>query len=313
METIYLSHPHQLTKENHQPTVMALGFFDGVHLGHQEVIKTAVHEAKNRGCISAVMTFSPHPKEVLAAHKLIGPMKYITPIEQKQKYIERLDVDRLYIVTFDIAFSKLTPQQFVDDYLLSLHVCHVVAGFDYTYGHLGKGTMETLPFHSRGQFTQTTIGKLKHDDVKISSTQIRKLLADGKVEEVDDYLGRFYQVEGTVIHGEKRGRTIGFPTANIEVQEKFLLPRLGVYAVSLQTEDKSYNGLCNLGYKPTFTKDNLIPSLEVHLFDFDGDLYDKQVTVTFYLYIRSEQKFLGIEQLVDQITKDKEVALRYFS
>lgn len=311
MEIIYLSYPHELKRNQHSPTVLALGYFDGVHLGHQKVIKTAVDIAKEKHAESAVMTFTPHPKEVLSRSK--EPMKYITPIKQKAEYIKQLGVEKLYIVRFDLAFSKLTPQQFVDEFLLNLHVVHVVAGFDYTYGHLGKGTMETLPFHARGQFTQTVVSKITQEEAKISSTLIREFLQSGKVNELPYYLGRFFEVEGTVVHGDKRGRKIGFPTANIEIQEPFMIPKTGVYAVLFTDGQMNYQGVCNLGVKPTFTTNVQAPSLEVHIFDFEGDLYEKEVKVTFCEFIRDEKKFDGITELIEQIEKDKKQAIAFFA
>lgn len=306
LETIVLSHPHQLKMENCKPTVIALGFFDGVHLGHQRVILTAKEIAHEKQMQSAVMTFSPHPKEVL--RKQEGEMLYLSPLPEKIELIRKLGVDVLYIVDFTKEFANLTPQQFVDKYLIELNVKHVVAGFDYSYGKLGKGTMETLPFHSRKSFSQTTIQKVEKDLEKVSSTYIRKLLANGEVSQVPEYLGRYYEVLGKVVHGEKRGRLIGFPTANVET-DGYLLPATGVYAVCMKVDGRNYEGVCNIGYKPTFhgNKKTYL-AVEIHLFDFNDMIYDKDVRIKWIKRIRSELKFPTIQDLINQIETDKAVA-----
>lgn len=312
METIYLTYPNHLQKEQLPPTVMALGFFDGVHLGHQTVINTAKQKAENVGIECSVMTFYPHPKEVLGIYNEKEPLKYITPLEKKIEVIANLNVDRLYVVTFDLQLSKLTPQQFVDEFLIGLNVKHVVAGFDYTYGYMGKGTMETLPFHSRKQFQQTTVNKVENNQEKISSTRIRSLLIDGDVEQVKQLLGRYYEIEGEVVHGDKRGRQIGFPTANIQLTLPYLIPKTGVYAVSLTHNGKRYFGVCNIGYKPTFEQEQKEKSIEVHIFQFDGQIYGENVSVQFYSFIRNEKKFQSVEALVQQIERDKHEAEQFF-
>ncbi|MCZ0755416.1 bifunctional riboflavin kinase/FAD synthetase [Anoxybacillus sp. J5B_2022] len=311
MKTRFITHPHHLKKEDFPPTVMALGYFDGVHLGHQQVIQTAVQIAAEAGYKSAVMTFHPHPSVVLG--KKEQHVQLITPLQEKERLIAELGVDYLYIVEFTPSFAELLPQQFVDQYMIGFHVKHVVAGFDFTYGRLGKGTMETLPFHSREQFTYTTVPKLARNGEKISSTYIRQLLKNGDVHQLPNLLGRFYTVKGTVVDGEKRGRTIGFPTANIELADDYLLPAFGVYAVKIHIGKEAYNGVCNVGYKPTFHAERHgQPHIEVHIFDFADDIYGQTVTIEWHKRLRSEQKFSSIEQLVKQIERDQEQAKAYF-
>ncbi|MFV8827195.1 bifunctional riboflavin kinase/FAD synthetase [Alkalihalobacterium sp. APHAB7] len=308
MDVIQLTYP--LKVRNEKPTVMALGYFDGVHIGHQKVIETAKKIAIEKGLLTSVMTFNPHPKEVL--RNPTEPMMYITPLDKKIKVLSELGVDQLFVVQFDESFSKLTPQQFVDDYLINMHVKHVVAGFDYSYGHLGKGTMETLPFHSRGLFDQTTVNKVQLGELKISSTLIRSKIEDGAVAELTDLLGRHYVVEGVVVHGDKRGRTIGFPTANINLTNRYMIPKLGVYAVTLDVKGIKHEGVCNIGYRPTFKDEEAQPTIEVHLFDFKEDIYDEATSLTFHQYIRTEKKFGSMDELIAQIELDKNAAERYF-
>lgn len=301
LEIIRLKHPRPLL--NLPPIVMALGFFDGVHRGHQQVINVSIEEAKKRNIQSAVMTFYPHPKEVLRENQ--EEIQYLSPLPEKIKLMENLGVDFLFIVTFDRNFAGLSPQQFVDQYLIDLNVKHVVAGFDYSYGRLGKGTMETLPFHSRHKFTQSTVNEVSHLDEKISSTEIRQALSKGNIDKVTMYLDRPFDIEGEVEHGEKRGRTIGFPTANIKPVERTVVPASGVYTVSLFVNGEWLPGVCNIGYKPTFHENSPDkPTIEVHVLDFHDNIYNKVVTVRFLNRIRGEQKFASIDDLKQQISLD---------
>jgi riboflavin kinase / FMN adenylyltransferase len=311
VKTVYLTHPHYYKREELPPTVMAFGYFDGVHRGHQKVIQTAVQIAAEKQLKSAVMTFHPHPSVVLG--KKEQHVEYITPLEEKEKLIQQLGVDFLYIVNFDPDFANLLPQQFVDHYIIGLNVQHVVAGFDFTYGRLGKGTMETLPFHSRGMFEQTTVEKFVYDHEKVSSTKIRQLLRAGNVEALPFLLGRFYTIEGTVIDGEKRGRTIGFPTANIEVEKEYIIPPVGVYAVQLFVDGHWHEGVCNIGFKPTFhMKKKDKPTIEVHIFHFQKEIYGQKVIIQWHKRLRDERKFSSVEELINQIKKDKQEAIEYF-
>lgn len=312
MKLIKLNHPHEFENLNFPTMVMALGYFDGVHLGHQHVIMEAQRTAESKGMKSAVMTFDPHPSVVLG--KSVQHIEYITPLEEKARVIEDMGVDYLFVIHFTTEFSSLLPQEFIDQYIIGLNVKHVVAGFDYTYGKMGKGTMETIQFHSRNQFDFTVVSKLATPaEDKISSTLIRSLLRDGKVELMPKLLGRFYTTTGIVVHGEQRGRTIGFPTANIKMDDAYILPPTGVYSVKVKIGSEQYDGVCNVGYKPTFHREKMDkPSVEVHIFNFDKDIYDAAATVEWHMRIRNEQKFEGIEQLVSQIEKDKLEAILYF-
>lgn len=309
---IKLKHPHEYKIDDFPPMAMALGYFDGVHFGHQQVIEQAKKEANAKGLKSAVMTFDPHPSVVLG--KSIQNMEYITPLEDKVKIIEAMGVDYLFVVHFTTEFSSLLPQEFVDQYIIGLNVKHVIAGFDYSYGKMGKGNMETIQFHSRGKFDFTVVSKLStQEEEKVSSTLIRSLLRDGKVDEMPRLLGRFYTTKGTVINGERRGRTIGFPTANVSIDDQYILPPTGVYAVKIQVEGAWHEGVCNVGYKPTFHKEQKDkPNVEVHIFHFNKEIYGEAAEVEWHLRLRSERKFEGIQQLVDQIEKDKQESVLYF-
>ncbi|MFB3164044.1 bifunctional riboflavin kinase/FAD synthetase [Neobacillus sp. 179-J 1A1 HS] len=311
MEVIKLEFPLNIEKTQIPPLSMALGYFDGVHLGHQKVILEAKKQANQKGLLSAVMTFDPHPSVVLGKNE--KHVQYITPLAEKINLIEELGIDYLFIVNFTAEFANLLPQEFIDQYVIDLNVKHVVAGFDFSYGRMGKGSMEILPFHSREKFTFTIVDKFTSGDEKVSSTRIRQYIKNGRTTELPELLGRFYTTAGIVIHGDKRGRTIGFPTANVDTMDEFILPPLGVYAVKIKIGQDWYEGVCNVGYKPTFNKDALKVSVEAHIFNFKKDIYGKKVTIEWHQYLRKEQKFSGIQELVAQIEKDKQNAIKYFN
>jgi riboflavin kinase / FMN adenylyltransferase len=312
VELIKLNHPHELDKQYYPAMAMALGYFDGVHLGHQQVIKTAKKIASDKELKSAVMTFDPHPSVVLG--KSVRHIEYITPLDEKIRVIEEMGIDYLFVVHFTSAFSSLLPQEFIDQYIIGLNVKHVVAGFDYSYGKMGKGTMETIQFHSRNEFDFTVVSKqATPDEEKISSTLIRSQLRDGNVDSMPNLLGRFYTTIGIVVNGDKRGRTIGFPTANVKMEDHYILPPTGVYAVKIMLGNQWHEGVCNVGYKPTFNLEkNDKPSVEVHIFHFNEQIYGETTIVKWHIRLRNEQKFEGIDQLVTQIEKDKQEAILYF-
>lgn len=311
MEVIKLNFPLNIDKSVLPPLSMSLGYFDGVHRGHQKVILEAKKQAEQKRLHSGVMTFDPHPSVVL--RKSEKCVQYITPLEAKIKIIEELGIDYLFVVHFTTDFANLLPQEFIDQYVIDLNVKHVVAGFDFSYGRMGKGTMETLPFHSREIFTFSVVEKFTCGNQKVSSTRIRQYISDGRTAELPDLLGRYYRTEGIVGHGDKRGRTIGFPTANVETKDEYILPPLGVYAVKINIGENWYDGVCNVGYKPTFNKEALRVSVEVNVFNFDQDIYGELVTVEWHQYLRKEQKFSGIDELVAQIERDKQNAIQYFN
>ncbi|MCM3569056.1 bifunctional riboflavin kinase/FAD synthetase [Neobacillus mesonae] len=306
-----LEFPLNIGDQNLPPLSMALGYFDGVHRGHQQVIQKAKQQAIDKGLSSAVMTFDPHPSVVLKKGQ--KPIQYITPLTEKIKVIEHFGIDYLFIVHFTEEFANLLPQEFIDQYIIGLNVKHVTAGFDYSYGRMGKGNMETLPFHSREKFTYSVVPEFMEGNQKVSSTRIRNLLKEGKIDQIPSLLGRYYSTSGIVIHGDKRGRTIGFPTANIELNDDYITPPVGVYAVRIKVNDVWHNGVCNVGYRPTFNKENVKISIEVYIFDFNQDIYGEETVVEWLLYLRNERKFSGIDELVKQIEKDKLNALQYFN
>ncbi|QST01630.1 bifunctional riboflavin kinase/FAD synthetase [Pontibacillus sp. ALD_SL1] len=310
MEIYELQHPHTFKYQDLPDTVLAVGYFDGVHRGHQEVIRTAKQIADETGRTSAVMTFHPHPSVVLK--KETQHVKYITPLEDKIKVFEDLGIDRVYLVEFNKDLAGLLPQDFVNHYFIGLHVSHVVAGFDFTYGRMGKGTMDTLPTHGGEQLSQTVVSKVTEHEKKISSTLIRESIREGNISLANELLGRPYQIRGTVVTGDQRGRTIGFPTANLSVSLDYLLPKVGVYAVRVVHNNSSYYGMANIGYKPTF-QDTKVLSVEINLFDFEADLYGEELEVEWHAFIRDEVKFNGVDHLIDQLQKDEAEIRNFFA
>ncbi|MFU0790994.1 riboflavin biosynthesis protein RibF [Virgibacillus proomii] len=311
MRTFQLTYPHTLMLEDLPETVTAIGFFDGIHKGHQHVIKTAVKEAKRRNMESAVITFYPHPSVVL--NKAVKHVKYITPMREKQEILKRLDVDRLYVITFNTELAALSAQGFIDHFIKGLHIKHLVAGFDFSYGHKGKGNMNTIVTHAGGAFTYTKVEKVECNNEKISSTKIRQLLRIGEIEEANQLLGRPLLVDGIVIKGAQRGKQLGYPTANINTNPEALLPRPGVYAVKAIYKQEKYEGMASLGFNPTFETEMDEPILEVNIFDYNHELYGEELLIEFHRFIRNEKKFPGKNELIDQIKKDEKEIRAFFS
>lgn len=311
MRTIKLSYPHTLLLEELPETVSAIGFFDGIHKGHQKVIQTAVTEAKNHNMESAVITFHPHPSVVL--QKGEQQAQYITPMQEKQEILQQLGVDRLYIITFNDRLAALSPQDFIDHFIIDLNIKHLVAGFDFSYGHKGQGNMDNIESQTRGKFTYTTVDKMELSGEKISSTKIRKLLKIGDIRSANHLLGRRFMITGIVVEGDKRGKTIGYPTANLRVNPEVLLPKTGIYAVKVLYKNEVYEAMASLGTNPTFTPDLDQARVEVNIFDYNNDLYGEELKVEWHEFIRDEEKFDQVDALVKQIEADEDIIRRYFS
>jgi riboflavin kinase / FMN adenylyltransferase len=285
--------------------VVAIGDFDGVHMGHREVIGRAIQTAERMGLPASIMTFHPHPRSVMGQEKYT---ELLTPMSKKMDLFASLGVKYVYLVTFDSSLMRLSPEQFVDQVLYLLGVDSVICGFDFTFGFQGKGTPDSLCELSHGKFSVEVVRPFHMDGEKVSSTLIRESLQKGDIETVTRLLGRPYSITGTVIDGEKRGRTIGFPTANLQLDESFVIPVNGVYAIKATVKGKSYKGVMNIGVKPTFTTGELKPTLEAHLFDFAEQIYGEHMTVELIAYLRAERKFASIDELISQIKHDAETA-----
>lgn len=305
MKIIRLSYPdHFSAADMDFPSmgqVLAIGYFDGVHLGHQHVIKRALDIGQQEHLSVSIMTFHPHPKEVLGQVKTT---RYLTPLEEKIKLFEAMGVDQTYVVSFDLSFSQVSPEQFVRSMLAGMRVKTAVVGFNFTFGYLGKGTTETLRELGQGNMGVEVIQPYRLDDDQVSSTLIRERMSEGHIENANRLLGRDYCIAGMIVCGEGRGRTIGVPTANIELSDPYVVPRNGVYAVKIEIGNDMYKGVMNIGIKPTFVQTEMKTTLEVHIFHFNQDIYGKEVMVHFISFLRHENKFSSVEKLVEQIHKD---------
>ena len=286
-----------------RPCVVALGTFDGLHRGHMDVIRTAWAEAHRTGALLAVFTFSNHPFACFRPDKV--PPALITPA-QKQSLLRDLGVDVLVDVPFDVSVARIAPEAFLEQ-LQALGYSCLVVGNNFTYGLRGAGTVETLAASAQRLGFKLVVRQLVSDGATvISSTAIRRLIAEGDVEEAAAMLGRRYSLSGIVAHGNERGRLLGFPTANVELAEsKLAVPLCGVYAVQVHVKGQRFGGMANIGKNPTFG-DVAQPRLETHIFDFSGDIYDQPISIDFVARVRGEVKFASIEQLRNQLASDKQ-------
>ncbi|MFD1928657.1 bifunctional riboflavin kinase/FAD synthetase [Sporosarcina siberiensis] len=307
MEVYKLHYPDKVEITTDEQFSMAIGFFDGLHKGHSKVIMEAQKKAVELGIQSAVMTFNPHPSHLFGDGK--NKVGYITQEAEKLRILESMGIDAVFIVTFDWSLAALQPEKFIDVFIKKLGVKHVTAGFDFTFGSKGAGTMLDMELLADGEYGTTVVPKVADSEEKISSTRIRELLSAGDVEKTALLLGRQFRTVGIVVDGEKRGRLLGFPTANVLPDVSSVLPKNGVYAVRMFVDGVAYNGVCNVGVKPTFSNPEITRSIvEVHVLDFEGDLYGKEVMVDWISHIRDEKKFDSIDALVEQIGKDKSTA-----
>jgi riboflavin kinase/FMN adenylyltransferase len=284
--------------------VLALGNFDGVHLGHQAIFQHVVTRARKVDGTSMVFTFEPHPLQVLAPEKA-PPL--LTTYEQKMRLIAALGITVGLRVPFTAQFARQEPIAFVREILwrhLGIH--EVVVGHDFRFGHRRAGTVDFLQAQAEHfGYRVTVIPAIMQDDTVVSSSNIRRLLLQGQVAQAARLLGRHYAIEGPVVEGFRRGRQLGFPTANVRPINA-IVPHKGVYTVRVEWENRLYPGVANVGYNPTFGNETL--SVEAHLFDVDVDLYDATVRVEFLHRIRDERKFASVEELAAQIASDAQEA-----
>lgn len=296
-------------KNKYPATVIALGTFDGLHLGHTDVINTARDYAERNGLKLAVFTFSNHPLALIRPD--LVPVRIISA-EEKIKLLESFGVDYLINIPFTEDFAALSPDEFLEKLACFNYRCLVV-GENFTYGFLGSGKTETLERSGRKNGFDVIVRPLvKMNGNVVSSTGIRNLIQAGHIEYANRMLGRAYSITGKIVHGEQRGRRLGFPTANIELLHgEMAVPAPGVYAVTASIEGSIYEGMGNIGNNPTFNDVEHV-RLEVNLFNCSGDLYGKTMSVQFHKYIRAEKKFSGVEELCRQIEEDKKAIKTYF-
>lgn len=289
--------------------VITIGTFDGVHLGHKKVIRRLQELAHKVKGETVIFTFYPHPRLVLNADN--NGLRLINTLEEKKLLLEAAGIDHLVVYPFTKEFSKLSYTEFVEQILVKqMGMKYLVVGYDHRFGHNREGTYEDLKvFADQLNFKIERQEALNMDAINVSSTKVRAAIADGDVDKANKYLGYRFFIKGDVINGQKLGRKIGFPTANIDPQESYkLVPKDGVYAVKVDIDDKRYLGMLNIGVRPTVNNQLDNRSIEVNIFDFDQDIYFKNITIRFYDRIRNEQFFNSIDELKEQLAKDRQKA-----
>jgi riboflavin kinase/FMN adenylyltransferase len=291
--------------------VATLGIFDGVHRGHRALLDCLVHRAKEIKGESVVITFSPHPRLVLEQNNF--NLSFLTTMEEKKVLLENANIDHLIVIEFNKQFSKIKACDFIRDILVEkLGTKHLIIGYNHHFGRSGEGDFSTIKHCSESlDFRVEQVQGFHTEEGAISSSSIREALLKGKLDEANRWLGYFYSVSGTIIEGRKIGRSIGFPTANIEPDYQYkLIPANGVYAVEVQLDELVYPGMLSIGSNPTVNPDISIRSIEVHILNFDNDIYGRKISVTFRKRLREEKKFRNIKQLADQMELDKLDTLR---
>ena len=294
------------TFSTQQPTVLTIGTFDGVHLGHQKIIERVVAIARQEGLLATIFTFFPHPRMVVQHDK---SLKLIHTLEEKKQLLQQLGVDLLVVQPFNEAFAQLTAEEFVSTILVQhLNVKKVIIGYDHRFGRNRTANINDMRlFGEKYGFAVEEISVQEVDEVSVSSTKIREALNKGDVTTAEHYLGTPYSLTGTVVHGLKLGRTLGYPTANIQVTEDYkLIPKDGVYAVYSYISGRKVYGMMSIGKNPTIEGKGA--SIEVYFFDFNGDLYDRELTIYFVKYLREERKFSSVALLKKQLQDDETTA-----
>ncbi|MGH2784530.1 MAG: bifunctional riboflavin kinase/FAD synthetase [Actinomycetota bacterium] len=287
-----------------KPSVATVGVFDGVHVGHQMLLRRVVEEARARDAKAVVVTFDRHPLELL--NPKIAP-RLITTLRQRAKVFEELGIDVLLVLRFDDNFRQFPAEDFIHRVLVGgLGVVHLVVGANFRFGHGGTGTVEMLTELGKANGFDVDVFELLEgakDDEAVSSSLIRRQIAEGEVERVAEELGRPFRLEGHVVKGAGRGRQLGIPTANLELPEKVILPKVGVYAGWMEHAGRRHPAVINVGFNPTF-EDRNTPIVEVHALDFDGDLYGTVIGVEFTHRLRDELKFPSADAMMDEIRVD---------
>jgi riboflavin kinase/FMN adenylyltransferase len=297
--------PKEKIKESTSATI---GIFDGVHLGHKSIIGLMQKNAARNSCASCVVTFFPHPQKVLRGID----MPLIVPLKERFRLLEKAGVDIAVCFNFTKAFSKISAKDFVKNYLVEkLNIKTIFVGPDLFFGRNREGNVELLKSMEKSfNFETRTVRPVYFEDELISSTAIREFIEDGNVKKAASFLGDCFCVEGNVKEGERRGRELGFPTANLDTEWE-LLPKNGVYISWAEMSEKKFQSITNVGTRPTFGKNQLL--VETHIIDFKGDIYGKTIRVSFIDRLRDEKRFANVESLVAQISTDVESAKKVFA
>lgn len=290
-------------------TILTLGTFDGVHIGHKKILEKLTQNTENNKYESVVLTFFPHPRMVLQNQ---SDIKLLNTISEKIDLLEKTGIENLVIHPFDESFSRLAAEDFVREILVDqFHIHKIIIGHDHRFGRNRTANIDDLIlFGQQFGFEVEQISAQEIDAISVSSTKIRKALSQGNMALANQYLGYNYFLTGIVAEGKRLGRTIGFPTANLKIKEDYkLIPTNGVYIIESTIDQKTIFGIMNIGYNPTVGGEHL--SIEIHYLDFDADLYGQELSVSILHYLRPEQKFDSIESLKTQIEKDRNNAISY--
>ena len=290
------------------PKVLSLGMFDGVHFGHISIINLLKSLAQENNLETAILTFWPHPRKVFNPNDEI---KLLNTLNEKLNLLENANLDVVFLKSFDENFRNLTGEEFVRQILVQkLNVKHIIIGHDHVFGKNKSGNFELLQKLSKElDFVVQQLDAVKEGEFNISSTKIRNCLANGNIIGANKMLGYHYSVSGKVIDGKKLGRTIGYPTANIEVDELKLLPKKGAYIVEVYVKNKFYKGMLSIGTNPTVNGDKL--TVEVYILDFNEDIYGEEITVKFRDFLHEEIKFESLEKLIERLDEDKRLTKEF--
>ena len=289
-------------------SVVTIGTFDGIHKGHQKIFNKVINESKQNNLSSIVLTFFPHPRIILNKY---NDIKMIDTLDEKIEHLEKIGIDNLIIHPFDKKFSLLSADQFIKEYLVEkLKLKHIIIGYDHRFGKGREASVLDLKEYSSDfNFIVDEIDAQEIEKIAISSTKIRNSIIRGDLETTKKYLGRFFSLTGKVVKGDGLGKQIDYPTANILIEEDYkIIPKDGVYYIRTTIDNKLYNGMMNIGHRPTIG--NKAKSIEVNLFNFDRDIYDKIISVDVVVKIRDEKKFSSINALKAQLSKDEEHCLK---
>lgn len=300
----------QITARN---PVVTIGIFDGVHMGHVEILRRIRKLAEAYEGESVVITLWPHPRFVLQPEN--RELRLLTSLEEKIELIRKQDIDKLLILPFTKELSNIPYDQFIKDYIVGkIGARHVVVGFNHHFGKDRKGTFESLQKSARQyKIRAERLDPVIQDEIRISSSGIRHMIEEGRITAANKALGYPYFLNGTVVKGNQLGRTLGFPTANVEPLEPLkLIPRTGVYAAKVNMEGREYLGMLSIGYRPTIETEKHERTIEVNIFDFEADIYNKPIQIIFEEWLRNEIKFNSLRELRDQIATDKMEVLKLF-
>lgn len=290
-------------------SVLTLGTFDGVHLGHQEIIRRVVDCSKKENLRNFIITFHPHPRKVINPELKI---KLLTTQDEQIKILEQLGVEHLLIINFTKEFSELAPEEFIENYLIrKVGLKKIVLGYDHHFGKARGGDVNLLKqFSQKFNFSIIQIEPYIIENEPVSSTKIRNSLENGEIEKANKMLGRIYSFSGLVIEGDKRGRKLGYPTANLQLTDPDkLLPQIGIYAVLAELDGKVYKALLSIGKRPTFYNNGDLVA-EVYIYDFNSDIYGEKLKINLISKLRDEEKFNSSEELIKQMNIDKENGLK---